>query len=157
MGGTGVSEKDHTTGVLSQTSSSILADRRSGRRVFAHNTNRAGPYSHMSSNNRRIRIRNLRHSAALSVPKKKLQHSPRSVLVGQSATLLSHCVPIHAPCCHPYKQPTSTWERSRASQPAPPPPTEAEVTTEEVQREDGLLKWFPNRGPGTSSPLGGSC
>lgn len=56
-------------------------------------------------------------------------------------TFRLHCVPLHARCCcHPRKQQTSTWEQSRASQPAPPPPTEAEVTTEEVQKGERAVK-----------------
>lgn len=65
-------------------------------------------------------------------------------------------VPLRARRSHPRKQQTSTWEQSGGSLPAPPPPTEAQVTTGEEAHRTGLREGFPNAGAGTSRrPQGG--
>ena len=86
-------------------------------RVCAHNTNRAGPYSHMSKC-----LTAIYHHVSSPFSREKLQQSPpkRSVQAGRATT--SHCVPPPLStqcccccccCCHPRKQQTSTWEQSR--------------------------------------------
>lgn len=158
-------EKEHTAGELSDELQHPDWPSGSERHYDSWRTTRTEQdlYSHMSTNTRRIIIRKSstiqpgkERKKSCSIPTPPPKEAWRQAR--QSTALRSHCVPLLIQrSCYPRKQQTSTWEHSRTSQPAPPPQTEAEVTTEEVQREDGLLKRFPNRGPGTSRRPFGVC
>lgn len=123
--------------------------------VSALNANQAGPLRPFvrtyHSNNQPMIDGNLHHLAAFFLGGGESCLFPQQARRRANRQPPAHIVSLHTRSCCPRKQQISTWEQSRASQPAPPPPTEAEVTTgEEVQRKDGRLKGFPNRGLGTS-------
>lgn len=139
-------EKDHSTGVFSD---ELQHPPRDPKSLCAHNETSGTLHPYVQG---------------FHGKKNHHKYPPFSSVFGKSCCSLQeacrqasrqpsvHIVSLtNTPSCHPRKQQTSTWEQSRASQPAPPPPTLAEVTSKEVHGQDGLLKGFPNSGPGTST------
>lgn len=104
-------------------------------RLCARNANRAGPLSPSGPKVQGIAVLPVRHSRVWFLLPSEDAHT---------AGKESVC-PLRARRSHPRKQQTSTWEQSGGSQPAPPPPTEAQVTTGEEAHRTGAARGFPKR------------
>lgn len=143
-----VQRGDHTAG-CSQASSSILTGPRSRKtlRVFAHNTNQAGPRSHMANNHQRI----------ITTPPRilggKLQFSPNKRAGRPLDNPPVHIVPLLTLTVLPPSQTTNINMGAKAECLSLLLPLQPRL---ELQEEDELVKGFPKWGPGTSRrPFGG--
>lgn len=124
------------------------------KRLFAHNTGWAGPYSHMAGRlqryHRRVMVTKFSPFSFIRRGGKVAAfHSPPGPgrpVDGRPSP------PVRTRRCHPRKQQTSTWAQREEPSPAPPP--SAEVGAKGAEREDEVFKGFPMRGPGAFTGRG---